>query len=145
MKAFKTSAVSMASKHILKTTEYSRTPLCYLRIKTQYSKKKLFIVTCARSWTAIMNTQKNLLEQLVKGLENTFTYIWPPTNIGLATTLDSFSIVGREGQGFARIIKESIFKWVNNLTLNMYIDKDNLPHIFGWVLYNPPELNIKNQ
>ena len=34
--------------------------------------------------------------------------------IGHPTTLDNFSIVGREGQGFARTIKESIFIRVTN-------------------------------
>ena len=37
---------------------------------------------------------------------------------GHNTTEDSFNIIGREGQGHARTIKESIFIRVNNPTLN---------------------------
>ena len=43
------------------------------------------------------------------------------------TTMDKFSIVGKESLGFARTIKESIYFRVNNPTLNKNIGKCNLP------------------
>ena len=42
-----------------------------------------------------------------------------------------FNIIGKEDQGQARTIKESIFIRVNNPTLNQNIDKNNLSHILG--------------
>ena len=63
---------------------------------------------------------------------------------GYPTTLDKFSIVGREGQSFARTIKESIYIMVN-YTLNRNMGKCNLPHIWDGVLINTQELQIKNQ
>ena len=44
-------------------------------------------------------------------------------NTGHPTTQHNFQIIGREGQGLARNIKESIFMRVNNLTLNRNIGK----------------------
>ena len=48
---------------------------------------------------------------------------------GHITTEDSFNIIGREDQGKARTIKESVFIRVNNPTLNPNIGKYNLSHI----------------
>ena len=53
----------------------------------------------------------------------------------------SFNIIGREDQGQARTIKESIFIWVNNPTLNQNIGKYNLGHIWDRVLFNTQGLN----
>ena len=58
--------------------------------------------------------------------------------------MDNFSIVGREGHGFARIIKESIYIMVNNLTLNRNIGKYNLLYMWDGVLVKIPELQIKH-
>ena len=51
-------------------------------------------------------------------------------------TDNSFNVIGREDQGLARTIKESIFIRVNNPTLNKNISKDNLSHIWHRVLFN---------
>ena len=48
---------------------------------------------------------------------------------GHNTTDTSFSIIGREDQGLARTIKESVYIKVNNPTLNQNIGKYNLSHI----------------
>ena len=48
-----------------------------------------------------------------------------------------------EGHGLARNIKKSIFIRVNNLTLNKYIGKFNLPQIRDRVLLNTPGLTLK--
>ena len=53
----------------------------------------------------------------------------------------SFNIIGREDQGQASTIKESIFIWVNNPTLNQNIGKYNLSHIWDRVLFNTQGLN----
>ena len=64
---------------------------------------------------------------------------------GHQTTMENFSILGRKGHGFARMIKESIYTRVNNPTLNKNIGKYNLPHIWDGVTVNTSELQIKQQ
>ena len=59
------------------------------------------------------------------------------------TSQDNFQIIGREGHGLARTIKESIFIRVNDPTLNGNIDKLNLPHIRDRVSLNTSSLKIK--
>ena len=54
----------------------------------------------------------------------------------------SFSIIGREDQGQARTIKESIYIRVNNPNLNQNIGKYNLSHIWDRVLFNTPGLKL---
>ena len=59
------------------------------------------------------------------------------------TTLNNFSIVGREEQNLSRLIKESMFIRVNNPSLNRNIGKWHLPHIWDEVLINNIELKLK--
>ena len=61
---------------------------------------------------------------------------------GHTTTIDNFSIVGREDQNFARTIKESIYIKVKGPSLNKNIGKYHLAHIWGEVLFNTLELKI---
>ena len=61
---------------------------------------------------------------------------------GHNTTEDSFNIIGREDQGQAWTIKESIFIRVNNPTLNQNIGKYNLSHIWDRALFNTPGLKL---
>ena len=61
---------------------------------------------------------------------------------GHTTTSNNFNIIGREDQGLARTIKESIYIRVNNPTLNRNIGKYNLNHIWNIVLFNTPGLKI---
>ena len=65
------------------------------------------------------------------------------SNIGHPISQNNFQIVGREGHGLARNIKESIFIRVNNPTLNRNIGKFNLTHMWDRVLLNTSGLNIK--
>ena len=62
---------------------------------------------------------------------------------GHPTTQHNFKIIGREGHGPARTIKESIYIRVNNPALNRNIGKYNLHHIWDRVLLNTPGLKIK--
>ena len=62
---------------------------------------------------------------------------------GHPTCQNNFQIIGREGHGLARNIKESIFIRVNNPTLNRNTGKFNLPHIKTRVLLHTPGLNLK--
>ena len=64
-------------------------------------------------------------------------------NTGHPTTQHNFQIIGREGHGIARTIKESIYIRVNNPTLNRNICRYNLHHIWDRVLLNIPGLKIK--
>ena len=61
---------------------------------------------------------------------------------GHSITDTSFNIIGREDQGQARTIKESIFIRVNNPTLNQNIGKYNLSHIWDRVLFNTPGFKL---
>ena len=58
--------------------------------------------------------------------------------------MENSSIVGMDGHGFKRTIKESMYIRVNNPTLNKHIGKYNLPHIWEEVLVNTQELQIKH-
>ena len=70
--------------------------------------------------------------------------IYHHSNItGHSTTLDNFSIVGRDGQNLSRMIKDSMFIRVNNPSLNRNIGKYHLPHIWDEVLVNNTELKLK--
>ena len=70
--------------------------------------------------------------------------IFDHSNItGHSTTLNNFSIVGREEQNLSRLIKESMFIRVNNPSLNRNIGKYHLPHIWDEVLVNNTELKLK--
>ena len=62
---------------------------------------------------------------------------------GHTTTLENFSIGGREEQNLSRLTKESMFIRVNNPSLNRNIGKYHLPHIWDKVLINNIELKLK--
>ena len=58
------------------------------------------------------------------------------------TTQDNFSIIGRQGQDFQGLIKESISIGVNNPTLNKNIGKFQLSHIWDMVLFSTPGIKL---
>ena len=58
--------------------------------------------------------------------------------------MENFSIVGMEDQNLMRTIKEAIYIWVNNPSLNKNIVKYHLPHIWDKVLLNTSELKMKS-
>ena len=62
---------------------------------------------------------------------------------GHTTSLENFSIVGREEQNLSRLIKESMFIRVNGPSLNKNIGKYHLPHLWDEVLINSRELKLK--
>ena len=62
--------------------------------------------------------------------------------IGHQTTKDNYSIIGRKGQDFTRLIKESIFIRVNNPILNRNIGKFQLSHIWDRVLFSTPGIKV---
>ena len=62
---------------------------------------------------------------------------------GHSTTIDNFSIVGREDQNLIRAIKEAIYIRVNNASLNRNIGQYHLSHIWDEVLFNILELKLK--
>ena len=69
-------------------------------------------------------------------------------NVGLLSLIyikRFFNSFGKkEGHGFSRTIKESIYIRVNNTTLSKNIGKFNLPHIWDRVLLNTSGLKIKS-
>ena len=62
---------------------------------------------------------------------------------GYTTSLDNFSIVGREEQNLSRLIKESMYIRVNGPSLNKNIGKFHQPHLLDEVLNNSRELKLK--
>ena len=62
---------------------------------------------------------------------------------GHETSIENFSIVGREDQNLIRAIKEAIYIRVNSPSLNRNIGKYHLPHIWDEVLLNNSELKLK--
>ena len=62
---------------------------------------------------------------------------------GHTTSLENFSIVGREEQNLSWLIKESMFIRVNSPSLNKNIGKYHLPHLWDEVLINNRELKLK--
>ena len=70
--------------------------------------------------------------------------IYDHSNItGHTTSLENFSIVGREEQNLSRLIKESMFIRVNSPSLNKKIEKYHLPHLWDEVLIKNRELKLK--
>ena len=70
--------------------------------------------------------------------------IYDHSNIsGHSTTINNFTVVGREEQNLSRLIKESMFIRVNSPSLNKNIGKYHLPHIWDEVLVNNTELKLK--
>ena len=65
------------------------------------------------------------------------------TTTGHETSLENFSIVGREDQNLTRAVKEAIYIRVNNPSLNKNIGKYHLPHIWDQVLMNSSELKLE--
>ena len=63
---------------------------------------------------------------------------------GHTTSLENFSIVGREDQNLVRQIKEAVYIRVNSQSLNKNIGKYYLPHILAEVLLNLKELKLNS-
>ena len=61
---------------------------------------------------------------------------------GHKSSIEKFSIVGREDQNLMRTIKEALYIRDNNPSLNRNIGKYHLPHIWDEVLFNTSELKI---
>ena len=61
---------------------------------------------------------------------------------GHEVSLDNFSIVGKEDQSIARVIKEAILR-VNDPSQNRNFGKYQLPHIWDGVMVKSPELKFK--
>ena len=55
---------------------------------------------------------------------------------------DIFNIIGSEGQGHTRLIKESICIRVNIPTLNRNIDKFQFIHIWDRTLFSTPDIKV---
>ena len=62
---------------------------------------------------------------------------------GLTTSLENFSIVGREYQNLMREIKKVVYIRVTGISLNKNIGKYHLPHIWEVVLFNISDLKLK--
>ena len=91
----------------------------------------------------IGETSKTFGERYKEHLKDPLPIHQNSNHTGHPTSHNDFQIIGREGHGLARNIKESIFIRVNNPILNRNIGKLNLPYILDRVLLNTPGLNLK--
>ena len=95
-------------------------------------------ITCDEEY--IGKTSRTLGERCKEDLKQPSPIHMHIQQTGHITIEDSFNIIGKEYQEWARTIKESIFIRVNNPTLNQNIGKYNLSHIWDRVLFNTPRL-----
>ena len=90
----------------------------------------------------IGETARTLGERRIEHLKQPSPIYGHIQHTGHAITDNSFNIIGREDQGQARTIEESIFIRVNNPTLNQNIAKYNLGHVWDRVFFNTPGLKL---
>ena len=97
-------------------------------------------ITCDEEY--IGETSRTLGEKFREHLKEPLPIHVHTLQSGHNATQEDLNIIGREDQGLARTIKESIYIRVNNLTLNRNIGKFNLNHIWDRVLMNTLGLKI---
>ena len=120
----------------------------YLKIKTISLKKSgiIYRYKCDRlecDQEYIGETARTFGERFKEHLKAP-SPIFDHSNIsGHSTTINNFTVVGREEQNLCRLIKESMFIRVNNPSLNKNIGKYHLSHIWDEVLVNNTELKLK--
>ena len=90
----------------------------------------------------IGETSRTLGERYMKHLKQPSPIHAHIQQTGHNNTDTSFNIIGREDQGLARTIKESIYMKENNSTLNCNIGEYNLSHVWDRVLFNIPGLKL---
>ena len=61
---------------------------------------------------------------------------------GHQVDLECFTIIDREAQGATRTIKEDMYIWVNDPSLNRNLAKYNLPNLWDEVLQDTPLLHL---
>ena len=98
--------------------------------------------TCDEEY--IGETFRTFAERFKKHLKEPSPIHVHSTQTEHSTSPDSFNIIGREDHGLAGTVKESIYIRVNYPTLNRYVGKYNLHHIWDRVLFNTPDLKINN-
>ena len=91
----------------------------------------------------IGETSRTFAERFKEHLKDPSSIHHHSSNTGHPITQQNIQIIGREGHGLARNIKECIFIRVNNPTLNKNIGKFNLSHIWDRVLLNTPGHTLK--
>ena len=84
-------------------------------------------LTCDNEY--IGETSRTFGERFKEHLKDPSPIHHHSNNTDHPTSQSNFQIIGREGHGLARNIKESIFIRVNNPTLNRNIGKLNVPHM----------------
>ena len=110
-----------------------------------FKKVESYTDTNVTGWSVM----KNILECLLEHLERGSRKSKGPSPInghfnttGHTTTIENFSIVGREDQTLIRTIKEVLYIRVNNPSPNKSISKYHLPHKWNEVLFNTSELKF---
>ena len=65
------------------------------------------------------------------------------SSTGHPTSQECFSIVHRDAQGTGRNIKEAMFIWANDPSLNSNLGKYQLSHVWDQILQDTPALKLK--
>ena len=91
----------------------------------------------------IRETSRTYGERFKEHLKETSPIHHHSINTGHPATQHNFQIIGSEGHGITRTIKESIYIRVNSPTLNRNIDKYSLHYIWDGVLLNTPGIKMK--
>ena len=148
MRVSKTLAESMAFKYTLKSGKTLKDELVATKDKDHITKKSgiIYRFKCDRfecDGECIGETSRTFGERYREHLKAP-SPIHDHSNIsGHTTSLENFSVVGREEQNLSRLIKESMFIRVNGPSLNKNIGKYHLPHLWDEVLNNSRELKLK--
>ena len=93
-------------------------------------------LTC--DYECIAGTSRTFGDRFKEHLKESSPIHHHTINTGHPTTQHNFQIIGREGHGISRTIKDPIYIKVNNPTLKRNIGKYNLHHIWDMVLLNTP-------
>ena len=91
----------------------------------------------------IWESSRTFGERFKEHQKATFPVYDHSNTTGHTTTIENFSIVGREEHNLIRTIKEALYIKVNNPSLNKNIGKYHLPDIWDEVLFNTSELKLK--
>ena len=148
VKPSKTSAKDMALRFIFKSGKIIKDEVVAPKDQDHITKKSgiIYRYKCDRlecDEEYIGETARTFEERLKEHLKAPSPIFDHSNILGHSTTINNYTVVGREEQNLSRLIKESMFIRVKNPTLNKNIGKCHLPHIWDEVLVNNTELKLK--
>ena len=148
MKATSPSVASMESRHTSRGGNTLKNLLMFPKDKDEMKKQSniIYWYKCGRTECNdeyIGESSRTFKERFKEHLKAPSPIYEQDNKTGDKTSVENFKIIGREGHGISRTIKEAIYIRVNDPALNRNVGKCNLPHIWHKVLFATPELKIK--